>query len=140
MRKVLLHMPCRGGLYPLSHHLPSHTQKFILSTIKPSLDRWHLHLGHLAWDIVLRVVCDNNISYSVLGSKEFVCDGCLCGKAHQLPYPMSSSRSTAPLDLIFLMFGVRLWARLDTRNIMLLSLMILVNLRGFTFFAIVLKF
>jgi hypothetical protein len=69
-----------------------------------------------------------------------VCDGCLCGKAHQLPYPMSSSRSTAPLDLIFLMFGVRLWARLDTRNIMLLSLMILVNLRGFTFFAIVLKF
>jgi hypothetical protein len=31
----------------------------------------------------------------------YVCDACLCGKAHQLPYPSSSSQSTAPLDLIF---------------------------------------
>jgi hypothetical protein len=30
-----------------------------------------------------------------------VCDAYLCGKAHQFPYPQSSSRSSAPLELIF---------------------------------------
>jgi hypothetical protein len=115
-------------------------QKLILSTIKPSTDRWHLHLGHLARDIVLRVIHDNNLSCSVLGSKEYVCDACLHGKAHQLPYPVSSSHSSTPLDLIFQMFGVRLWTLLDTRNIMLRSLMILVSLHGFTFFVIIPKF
>jgi hypothetical protein len=118
MRKVLLREPCRGGLYPLPHQLPSPTQKLILSTIKPSSDRWHLRLGHPAQNIVLRVIRDNNLSCSVLGPRESVCDACLHGKAHQLPYPVSTSRSTAPLDLIFQMFGVQLWTLSDTRNIM----------------------
>jgi hypothetical protein len=30
-----------------------------------------------------------------------VCDACLYGKAHQFPYPRSSRRSSAPLELIF---------------------------------------
>jgi hypothetical protein len=34
-------------------------------------------------------------------SSESICDACLRAKAHQLPYPVSTSRSTAPLELIF---------------------------------------
>jgi hypothetical protein len=37
-RKVLLHCPCKGGLYPLPP-FPSTTQKIILSAIKPSYER-----------------------------------------------------------------------------------------------------
>jgi hypothetical protein len=34
-------------------------------------------------------------------NREFVCDACLWAKAHQLPYLVSSSHSSSPLDLIF---------------------------------------
>jgi hypothetical protein len=99
-KQVLLRGPCRGGLYPLLP-LPSSTQKLILSAIKPSSQRWHCRLGHPSRDIVLRVIKDNNLSYSSLDYPESVCDACLRAKAHQLPYLTSSSQSTAPLDLVF---------------------------------------
>jgi hypothetical protein len=34
-------------------------------------------------------------------SKDSVCDACVCAKAHQLPYPVSLSHSSAPLELIY---------------------------------------
>jgi hypothetical protein len=67
-RKVPLRGTCTGRLYPLPPQLPSPTQKLILSIIKSSVDRWHLRLGHLARDIVLRIIHDNNLSCSILGS------------------------------------------------------------------------
>jgi hypothetical protein len=30
-----------------------------------------------------------------------MCDACACAKDHQLPYPLSSSCSSAPLELVF---------------------------------------
>ena len=32
---------------------------------------------------------------------ETICDSCQCAKSHQLPYPISTSVSTKPLQLIF---------------------------------------
>jgi hypothetical protein len=81
-RKVLLHSPCRGGLYPLPQHLSSPTQRLILSAIKPSPDRWHCHFVHHAREIVSRVIRDNKLSCSPGDSIESVCDACLHGKAH----------------------------------------------------------
>jgi hypothetical protein len=100
-KKVLLRGPCRRGLYPLPLHLPSPTQKLILSAIKPSFQRWHCRLGHPSQDIFLRVIKNNNLSCSSLQSPESVCDACLRTKAHQLPFSRSSSQSTTPLELIF---------------------------------------
>jgi hypothetical protein len=34
-------------------------------------------------------------------SSESVCDACAYAKAHQLPFPVLSSRSSAPLELVF---------------------------------------
>lgn len=34
-----------------------------------------------------------------------MCDACLRAKAHELPYPLSSSQSHAPLELVFLDVG-----------------------------------
>jgi hypothetical protein len=101
-RKVLLRGPCRGGLYPLPQHLPSPTQCLILSAIKSSPEWWHYRLGHPARDIVSCIIRTNKLSCSPSDSIDSMCDACLCGKAHQLPYPKSTSRSSAPLNLTFL--------------------------------------
>jgi hypothetical protein len=64
-------------------------------------------------------------------SSQSLCDACACAKAHQLPYQISSSHSTAPLELIFLMFGGLRLIRLAIRNTMCLSSMIIVNSHDF---------
>jgi hypothetical protein len=100
-RKVLLHGPCKGGLYPLP---PSSSKfhKLVFSAKKISADRWHSLLGHPARDIVRRVVSTNNLScVSLDSSSGSVCDACACAKAHQFSYSVSSSRSSVPLELIF---------------------------------------
>jgi hypothetical protein len=101
MRRVLLHGPCKGGLYPL----PPSTSKFrklVFSAIKISVARWHSRLGHPSRDIVRHVILKNNLPSSHFeSSKDSVCDACVCAKAHQLPYPVSLSHSSAPLELIY---------------------------------------
>jgi hypothetical protein len=62
----------------------------------------------------------NNLPCSSVDSHELVCDACLHGKAHQLPYPTSSSHSSFSLLLI----------HLAIKSTMCLLLMILVNLLG----------
>jgi hypothetical protein len=99
-KKVLLRGPCRGGLYPLSR-LSSPQQKLILSAIKPCSSRWHCRLGHPGREIVLHMIKGSNLPCSGFASQESVCDACLRAKAHQLPYPISTSRSSVPLELVF---------------------------------------
>jgi hypothetical protein len=100
-RKVLLHGPCKGGLYPLPPS-SSKYRKLVFSAIKISAARWHSRLGHPARDIVRRVVSTNNLPCATFESLAgSVCDACACAKAHQLPYSVSLSRSSAPLELIF---------------------------------------
>jgi hypothetical protein len=100
-RKVLLHGPYKGGLYPL----PPSTSKFwklVFSAIKLSVDRWHNRLGHSSQEIVHCVISTSKLPCShITSSSESVCDAYACAKAHQLPYPVSSSRSSAPLKLVF---------------------------------------
>jgi hypothetical protein len=101
MRKVLLHGPCKGSLYPLPPS-PSKFQKLVFSAIKILAARWHIRLGHPAHDIIRCVVSMNNLPCATLDlSSGSVCDICACAKAHQLPYSLSSSRSSVPLQLIF---------------------------------------
>jgi hypothetical protein len=99
MRKVLLHGPCKGGLYPLPP-LTSKFWKLICSAIRFSIDHWHNRLGHPARNIVLHVIEDGNLPCSSFEIISSVCDPCLCAKACQLPYLVSSSRAVAPLELI----------------------------------------
>jgi histone deacetylase 1/2 len=50
--------------------------------------------------VVQQVLRKNKIAYT-LGSTPYVCDSCQLAKSHQLPYPISSSVSTAPLEQVF---------------------------------------
>jgi hypothetical protein len=47
------------------------------------------------------VLSKNSLPFSSSPSPESVCDACQQAKSHQLPYPISTSTSKAPLELIF---------------------------------------
>jgi hypothetical protein len=76
-------------------------QKLVFSAIKSPVDRWHSWLGHPSRDIVRHVVSKNNLPCAHFqGSSSSVCGACACAKDHQLPYSMSSSVSSVPVELI----------------------------------------
>jgi histone deacetylase 1/2 len=50
--------------------------------------------------VVQQVLRKNKIAYTPKITP-YVCDSCQLAKSHQLPYPISSSRSTVPLEQVF---------------------------------------
>ena len=58
-------------------------------------------MGHPSFEVVSRVIRNNNLPSFKDDSENFICDACQKGKSHQLPYSRSSSVSSAPLELIF---------------------------------------
>jgi hypothetical protein len=68
---------------------------------KSSSSKWHACLGHPSLSIVKLVLSKNNLPVFSDTSPESVCDACQQGKSHQLPYPISTSTSKAPLELVF---------------------------------------
>jgi hypothetical protein len=129
-RKVLLHGPCKGGLYPLPPS-SSRFRKLIFSAIKIPAVRWHSRLDHPAHDIVRRVMSMNNLACTSFDlSSGSVCDACACAKARYLPYSLSSNRSSVQMELIFLDVWVLLLTPLVAKNIMLASSMIIANSLG----------
>jgi hypothetical protein len=97
MRKVLHHGRVEKGLYPLK----SFIDRQALSSSRVSFERWHHCLGHPSPSIVQRVLKNNNLPVDGKYSSESVCDACLQGNMHQLPYPKSSSMSKFLLELVF---------------------------------------
>jgi hypothetical protein len=101
-RKTLLQGKSKGRLYPLPCNTPSTTQdKQVLNTIKIPATRWHARLGHPSSSIVRFVLTKNNLPFSNDVSVESICDACQQTKCHQLTYPISTTASKAPLELIF---------------------------------------
>jgi hypothetical protein len=100
MRHAILHDRCRNGLYPIPS-LESSSIKSCFSTTKISKDQWHGRLGHPSFKVVSRVLHDNNLPFVSGNTVSHVCDTCQQVKSHQLPFPRSTSVSTAPLQLIF---------------------------------------
>lgn len=68
---------------------------------KLSSSLWHDRLGHASFSLVERLLRNNKLSYVRERSSETICDSCQKAKSHQLPYPISTSVSTKPLQLIF---------------------------------------
>ena len=99
-RKTLVRGGCEGGLYPLKS-FRSTSNKVTHAAIKPSTSRWHSRLGHPSSSIVQQVLSKNNVPFVSESNKEQMCDACQLGKSHQLPYPVSTSVSSSPLELIF---------------------------------------
>jgi hypothetical protein len=101
-RRTLLGGSSKGGLYPIPCSTStSSSSKQVFSVSKVPMTRWHAHLGHPSSAIVRFVLNKNSLPFSSNSSPESVCDACQQAKCHQLPYPISTSASKAPLELIF---------------------------------------
>jgi histone deacetylase 1/2 len=102
MRKIVHRGCCVGGLYPLISSLVSSSpQKHAFAASKPSQSKWHSRLGHPSLAIVKQILSKNKLPFVRDSSIDLVCDPCQQAKSHQLQYPVSTSVSTAPLQLIF---------------------------------------
>jgi hypothetical protein len=96
-KRTLFEGRCKNGLYPI----PSTHLKKALGATRSSPNLWHYRLGHPSFEIVKKVVSSNNLPFLVESNKGSVCDACQQAKSHQLPYPVSTSASSKPLELIF---------------------------------------
>jgi hypothetical protein len=76
------------------------------------------------------VVSKNNLPCVGDPTLDLVCDDCQHAKSHQLPYLKSTSVSTTPLELIFSDVWGLACNFMEEINIMLASLMTLVNSHG----------
>ena len=101
-KRILHRGECEKGLYPLkSTPSKSPSNKTSFGATKLPTSRWHSRLGHPSSSVVSQVLSQNQIPFVSESNKGQVCDACLKGKSHQLPYPVSSSESSSPLELIF---------------------------------------
>jgi hypothetical protein len=102
-RKIIHRGRCVGGLYPLISSLvsSSSSQKHAFVAVKLSQAKWHSHLGHPSSIIVSQIISKNKLPCVRDSTLESVCDSCQRAKSHQLPYPVSTSVSTSPLQLVF---------------------------------------
>jgi histone deacetylase 1/2 len=98
-RRILFSGPCYGGLYPLMP-ISNESSKHAFITIKPSSSIWHRRLGHPSSFVVQQVLRRNKIAYNP-EITPYICDAYQLAKSHQLPYPISTSRSTVPLEHVF---------------------------------------
>jgi hypothetical protein len=100
MRKIILRGKCVGGLYPLISSSSSCSKRVFVAS-KPTSSKWHSRLGHPSSVTVKQILSKNKLTCVRESSDELVCDPFQKSKSHQLPYPISSGVSTAPLHLIF---------------------------------------
>ena len=102
-KKIIHRGQCVGGLYPLISSLvsPHTSQKHAFVAAKPSQEMWHSCLGRPLLAIVQQAVSKNKLPSVRNSTIQSICDSCQKAKSHQLPYPVSTSVSSVPLQLIF---------------------------------------
>jgi hypothetical protein len=101
-RKLLLQGPSRDGLYPwpsTALSLPSSPHAFLGERV--SVDLWHNRFGHPALRVVRAVLSKFSLPISTNKAAP-VCSSCQQGKLHKFHFPLNSSVSAHPLDLLFL--------------------------------------
>lgn len=60
---------------------------------------WHRRLGHPSSSVFEFIVKNRGLSVKDNEKSEF-CSSCQLGKSHSLPFPISNSRASKPLELV----------------------------------------
>jgi hypothetical protein len=97
-RTPLPHGRCVGGLYPLSFHGVKHLLSAFLAT-RPSFETWHQRLGHPGVTTLQHVISQHHLVTSS-NKHSNICNARQIVKSCQLPFPDSSNKASAPLELI----------------------------------------
>ncbi|KAF7814697.1 Retrovirus-related Pol polyprotein from transposon TNT 1-94 [Senna tora] len=106
--ETLLKGSFRNGLYcvddlSLLHHQPQpHITAHIASTQSTIKDFnvWHSRLGHPSSRVVSHVLSTCNISIPMNKTNNSTCHACCLGKSHTLPFSLSQTSYSAPLQLV----------------------------------------
>jgi hypothetical protein len=96
---------------PASVSIPSFEQHVSFNSIKkPSLDVWHYRLGHPS---ISRIKLLHEHVSEISCNSESVCPICPLAKQHKLSFPVSTSVSKSPFDLVH----CDIWGPLATKSI-----------------------
>jgi hypothetical protein len=91
--------------------IPSFEQHIAFNSIKkPSLDVWHYRLGHPS---ISRIKLLHEHVSEISCNSESVCPICPLAKQHKLSFPISTSVSKSPFDLVH----CDIWGPLATKSI-----------------------
>lgn len=69
------------------------------SVLDSTLSLWHKRLGHPTLNIVKNILNGCNIPFQSMESNS-LCSSCCVSKSHRLPYSLSETTYSAPLELI----------------------------------------
>ena len=98
--KNLLQGPSRNGFYPFSSlSISNNNGVFACIGARVSGSIWHSRLGHPSSSIFKFLVARNKLPISGKVTSA-VCHSCPLGKSHKLPFSLSTSLSSFPLELI----------------------------------------
>lgn len=97
----LLQGKTKGDLYEWPVSSSTINSFFAASPSKPSLDQWHLRLGHPSLDVLKTIVSTSSIPYSSSLSKSTLCSDCSINKSHKLPFSTNTITSHRPLQYVF---------------------------------------
>ena len=116
-------------------HISAHTSSAAWSSSPStsSFTKWHHRLGHLCGSRLSNLINKGCLGPTSIESS-FHCKGCKLGKQIQLPYSISDSHAAKPFDHTHSdVWGPAPFATRVVINIMLFSLMIILDILGFTY-------
>jgi hypothetical protein len=129
--EVLLSDQSKDGLYALTKSSVTLVpQAYWSPCTSASADLWHRRLGHPTSRIFQLLISKNKI---ICNNKRlnFQCQSCPLGKSSRLSLGPTGHKTSAPLELIFSMYGALLLFFLQMAIIILLSLLMLIlNMYG----------
>jgi transposase InsO family protein len=89
----------RNNVFPLS--MPSNERISLKCEHVDDSHLWHLRYGHLNYQ-GLQLLKKRNMVVGLpsIQNNDRICEGCIYGKMHRLPFPKTAWRARAPLELV----------------------------------------
>ena len=100
--RMLFRGKTEGGLYPFHMHDQIYSKigrPFALVSVRVGASIWHSRLGHSASNTLSRLISNECLPLYGNSSIQF-CNSCPLGKSTKLPFSLSDSVSSFPLELI----------------------------------------
>ena len=94
-----------GNMYSIVARAKTFAPSASIATAAPvDIQVWHQRLGYTPVDGVRKLAQSGDVVGLPLGDvtlqSESNCEACVQGKTHRLPFPSSSARASAPLELL----------------------------------------
>ena len=105
-KRILFQGSLKGGLYTLSPTTKIKNSYAFIPTRSPALlDKyalWQSRLGHPAISVLHKVLktCSPSVHLCNSNKNSYSCILCPLAKSHKLPFPLSPSQATHPLQLL----------------------------------------